>query len=165
MGLGGISLADAITRQENAPAYLNNPGALTAAPSSYCQLGKQGILVQFCSYQDGLDALNNQISLNANRGWNLSDFFKSYAPAASGNNPTVYTQNVSDWTGIAPNVPLNVVDPSMLFAGYSNTDATVGNGFDVASLLGGDPFSGSGIDWAMVGLGLVALYVVTQAIL
>lgn len=159
-GLGAISLADAIARQENTPAGLNNPGALTAAPNRYCQLGKQGILVQFCSYQDGLDALNNQIQLNANRGMDLNSFFASYAPKASGNDPVTYVNNVSSWTGIDPTVPLASIDPGMLFTNYSSVDVigTVDDG-SVASLLGGDF---SGVDWGLIGLGILGIWMLTN---
>lgn len=114
--LSALTLVDAITRQENTPSSLNNPGALTAAPSSYCQTGKVNGIVQFCTPQDGIDALNNQIQLDVNRGMTLQQLFDVYAPAAAGNDPTTYTNNVSSWTGIDPNVPLNSVDSSMLYS-------------------------------------------------
>ena len=157
MGLGAISLADAIAKQENVnPAY-NNPGALTAAPSRYCQTGKTGILVNFCTKEDGLDALNNQISLNANRGMTLDSFFASYAPAASGNDPVTYANNVAGWTGIDPSVPLNTVDAGSLFSNYNSVDV-VGV---INDLVGGS--GTSGIDWTLVaGIGLIALYLVTR---
>jgi len=104
--LSALTLDQAIAQQENVnPAY-NNPGALTAAPSSFCQNGKTpGGLVIFCTPQDGWGALDNQISLNANRGLTLPQFFggsptyPGYANAASGNDPTTYASNVANWPG------------------------------------------------------------------
>jgi hypothetical protein len=51
-----MTIADAIATQENTPASWNNPGALTAAPSSFCQNGTvpgSAHIVQFCTPQDG----------------------------------------------------------------------------------------------------------------
>ena len=120
--------------------------------------GSKEFWYNFVHLADGQAALDNQIQLNVNRGWTLQDFFNSYAPAASGNNPGVYTQNVASWTGLDPNVPLNSYDPSLLLAGagYSTVDAT---GTQVASLLGGDT---SGMNWGMIGLGLLAVYAISR---
>ena len=110
-GLGTASplvtaIAAAITRQENTPSSLNNPGALMNVQA--------GQLQQYATLADGQAALDNQIQLNINRGLTLPEFFAGvpggypgYANAASGNNPVTYANNVSAWTGIPQDVPLN----------------------------------------------------------
>ena len=164
LGTGTLTLAQAIARQENTNPVYNNPGALMAAPSSYCQNGKASNgMVIFCTPQDGANALDNQISLEEGQGLTLSQMISSYAPASvPGNNPTGYTQNVAGWTGIDPSIPLNTYDPSLLFASTS-IDATTGTdiGTQVASLLGGDL---SNVDWGLIGLGLVAIYAISRII-
>lgn len=121
-----MTLADAITRQENTPASWNNPGALTAAPNRYCQTGKVNGIVQFCTPQDGSAALDNQLDIYANQGLTLQQMLNIYAPAPPpgntnpllvGNNPSVYTANVSSWTGISPSTPLSSVSQATLYAG------------------------------------------------
>lgn len=162
LGTGTLTLAQAITRQENTNPIYNNPGALMSAPSGYCQNGKASNgMVIFCTPQDGQAALDNQIQIEQAQGLTLQQMLNSYAPASDGNNPTQYAQNVSSWTGLDINTPLSAYDPSLLLSG---TDAT-GGGFDVASLLGGDLSSdGTSIDWTMVGLGLVAIYAISRFI-
>ena len=136
------------------------------------KMGKHQMeLVIFCTPQDGQAALDNQINIEVGQGLTLQQMLNSYAPAAAGNDPLQYAVNVSSWTGIDPSLPLSEYDPSLLLsgatAGASLSDATTGISDTVASLLGGDfssVGSGSGIDWAMVGLGLVAIYVVSRVI-
>jgi hypothetical protein len=131
-GLGVLSLADAITRQENTPSSWNNPGALTAAPSRYCQTGKINGIVQFCTPQDGIDALDNQLNIYAASGDTLQQTIYHWAPAddgvnplLAGNNPSAYTSNVSSWTGIDPNTPLSEVGGSLYnVSGGSMDDGT-----------------------------------------
>jgi hypothetical protein len=118
--LGVLTLADAIAKQENTPTTWNNPGALTAAPSTYCQTGlvPGTKFVQFCTPQDGWDALNNQIGLYASSGASLSSMMYLYAPPSE-NNTAQYINNLQQWTGLDPNASLisdnslNLYDPSM----------------------------------------------------
>ena len=162
-----LTLAQAIAQQENVNPVYNNPGALMAAPSSYCQNGKtSGGLVIFCTPEDGWGALDNQISLNANRGLTLPQFFggvaggyPGYAPAAAGNDPTVYASNVSNWTGIDPTLPLNQADPNLLFSPTFGVSASATNVVDQGSsaLLAG--FVPQGVDWQTLLLILAGLFV------
>lgn len=150
-GLGGIvqDLAAAITRQEGAnPAY-NNPGNLRAGPGMV-GTSPNGIAI-FPDYATGEAALENQIQLNINRGLTLSEFFggkpgvyPGYAPAADANQPNVYTTNVSTWTGLPANVPLNSLDAGALDASGSGdgsvldmTPASDGSGWYWAAAIGG----------------------------
>ena len=114
------SLAQAIYRQEGSgPNTLatinNNPGNLRSGPG---QVGTDanGYAI-FASMQDGWNALYNQVQINIDRGLTLNEFFAGkpgvypgYAPAADSNQPYVYASNVSQWTGIDPNTPLNQLD-------------------------------------------------------
>ena len=145
-GLGQSSslvsqLAAAITRQEAAnPAY-NNPGNLRAGPG---QVGTSpnGIAI-FPDMATGEAALENQVQLNINRGLTLEEFFAGkpgvyagYAPAADANQPNIYTANVSQWTGIPADVPLNTlgsggassdlsaIDLSAVADSFSNLDSS-----------------------------------------
>lgn len=112
-GLGLLTIAQAITQMENTPASLNNPGALTG-DLGYCSNGKSGILVKFCTPEDGQAALEQQIRYNTNRGLNLFEFFggkpgvySGYAPSGHGaNDPNAYANFVAANTGIDPNIPL-----------------------------------------------------------
>lgn len=151
----GMTLADAITRQENTPASWNNPGALTAAPSAYCQTGKINGIVQFCTPQDGTAALDNQLNIYAGEGLTLQQMIAMYAPAPPpgntnpllvGNNPNAYTANVSSWTGISPSTPLSSVSQGSLYVGSdpSTTLGTTGT-TDDSGTSSSDPSSGTDI--------------------
>ena len=171
----GMTLADAIARQENTPASWNNPGALTAAPSSYCQVGKVNGIVEFCTPADGQAALNNQLQIYANQGVTLDQLINKWAPAdngtdpmLAGNNPSVYVTNVSNWLGVDPNT--NVAD-------LLNGTATAGTGTNgvLDMNMAANPQTGSigdgltqiftnsdgSTNWVMVGLvGIVAVAIV-----
>lgn len=104
-------IAAAIARQEgggcgpnNNPGNLRNWGSL---PTS------RGFAV-FPTCDAGWSALRQQVQRNVDRGLTLEEFFggkpgvyPGYAPAADQNQPAVYAANVSTWTGIPQNVPLN----------------------------------------------------------
>ncbi len=159
--IGALTLAQAITQQENTPASWNNPGALTAAPSSYCQTGKINGIVEFCTPQDGQAALDNQLNIYANEGLTLSQMLNIYAPAPSagntdpmlvGNNPSAYISNVSSWTGIDPNATLSSLPTGSLY----NTSTSVIAGSDqslTAAVTGIDPTTG---DLVIGGVDLTA---------
>ena len=154
-----MTFAEAIAQMENTPSGLNNPCALTAAPSSYCQTGKQGILVQFCSVQDGWDACNNQISLNANRGLNVNTFFggqpgvyAGYAPASAGNDPTNYANTVAGWLGIDPSTTLADLPGSQLY--YTGGGSGGSNPVQVASAVSADTGNGTGVTFDLSTLGI-----------
>jgi hypothetical protein len=114
------SIATAIARQENANPLSNNPGNLKPIPGGWT--GQTGVdsfgIATFDNPQDGWNALYAQVQTNINRGLDLNQFFaggpgySGYASAAAGNNPAVYAANVSAWTGIDPNVPLNLLQSS-----------------------------------------------------
>lgn len=110
-------IAAAIQKQEGwYPGSLsyrnNNPGNLRSWGSTPIVNG----YAQFATYQDGLDALKRQISLNINRGLTLNEFFagkpgvySGYAPSEDSNRPYEYAANVGGAIGIPVDVPLNNV--------------------------------------------------------
>ena len=122
-----------------------------------------------------MDALNNQISLNAGRGMTLDSFFSSYSPAAAGNDPVGYAQNVAGWMGIDPTVSLSTLNPGQLYAnggGFVSGDGS-GNGsglsLDDLSNLGLDPAGLlMGLDFAtmpievLLGLGAIGVYLISK---
>lgn len=163
--LGSMTIAQAITTMENTPASLNNPGALTA-PLGYCSTGKTGILVNFCTPEDGAAALQQQINYLTNKGLNLYEFFggkqgvyPGYAPAGHGkNDPTVYAGFVAANTGIDPNIPLNQTGLYGPTESYTpvQADGTYGYG-DLASETLQNTLDANGIDLGTLGLGALAL--------
>jgi hypothetical protein len=112
------AIASAIQTQEGyAPGTLaytnNNPGNLVYAGQAGATPGAGGFAA-FPTYQAGLNALDNQITLDATRGTDvngnptttLAQFITSYAPPSE-NNTAAYIANVSNWTGYDPNAPLS----------------------------------------------------------
>lgn len=122
-GLGAFNaIADAIMRQEgitaSSPYYsLNNPGMLVYAG----QRGATPVTVNgvawasFPTYDDGYQALLNQIALDASRGETISDFTAKYAPAGHGtNDPAIYAQNLAASVGLSPSDLLSSADIGMV---------------------------------------------------
>lgn len=106
------AIAQAIIRQENVNPVYNNPGAIFDV--------KANKLRTYSTYEEGYQALINQVRLNVSRGLTLEEFFggkpgvyPGYAPVAPGvhstNNPNKYASNVSSWTGIPLGVPIKDV--------------------------------------------------------
>jgi hypothetical protein len=60
-----------------------------------------GQFCQFSSYQDGYQALLNQISLDAVRGETISQFMNKYAPAQDSNDPASYAATVAAASGLS----------------------------------------------------------------
>ena len=88
--------------------YAGQPGAT----------GVPGSLASFDTYQDGYNALVNQLGLYANgtcgacngQPQTLASVFQIYAPAGiPGNNPAVYTTNVANALGVDPNTSLSSI--------------------------------------------------------
>ena len=129
LGLSGFgsadivaAIADAIDRQEGPGAPRNNPGNLR----TWGNYPIDGGFAVFPDLATGRAALEQQVRLNISRGLTLEEFFAGkpgvyagYAPAADRNQPYTYARNVSAWTGIPLNVPLNQYTGAV-----SNTPAT-----------------------------------------
>lgn len=174
-GLGGLgaaqvldpgvtkTIAGAIQKQEGyfpgSVAYQNNnPGNLIYAGQRGATADANGFAV-FPTYQDGLDALDNQIQLYAGRGLTITDMMNVYAPASqSGNNPALYASNVAGALGVSPDTaltslsPTSSIDPSTV-ATNVYSDAGV---LSLDSLL---PSAGS-IDPALLAVGLLGIILV-----
>lgn len=109
------TIAAAIQQQEGyypgSLAYRNNnPGNLIYAGQSGAVKGDGGF-AEFPTYDDGLQALYNQIQLYASRGMTIQDMMNVYAPAGDGeNDPTGYAYTIAAALGASPDTPLQSLD-------------------------------------------------------
>lgn len=105
------SIAEAITRQENVASVdptANNPGALMDLP--YYRATGEFRLARYSTIEDGMQAMKNTIASYFKQGYSLEGMFAKWAPSGHGaNDPVTYAGNVSNWTGIPKNVPLNQI--------------------------------------------------------
>jgi hypothetical protein len=106
----------------------NNPGNLMYAGQAGAT-GTPGTLAVFDSYADGYNALLNQITLDANKGWSIQQFTSSYAPtgcgtACNGNNPTAYAQTIANNEGLSINDPLSLAIQGTSGSNINSTDTT-----------------------------------------
>ena len=162
-GLGTISLAQAIFRQEGATdasgnwvtsslGYrLNNPGNLNYAGQPNCWATTQGngAEAQCAALADGVAITDNQLALDASRGLTLAQRLQTWATG----NPAAYVANVSNWLGVDPNTPLSqLVGSDSSALAPVTPDSTVTNS-DTGSLV---DYSGSG-DASVAGLSTGAL--------
>ena len=119
-GLGQTStvIQAIITQEGTCPSpsacQRNNPGNLVYAGQPGAS-GTPGQLATFDTYQDGYNALVNQLGLYAagtcaacnGQPQTIAGTFQIYAPGSvPGNNPTVYAQNVANAVGADPSTPL-----------------------------------------------------------
>lgn len=168
-GLGDAAsvIAAAIQKQEGyypgTIAYTdNNPGNLTGckqAGSSGCDVrvikGTTYKFTEFPDYDTGQQALFAQVQNYANQGLTIQQMMEKYAPTydnngnPTGNNPTLYAQNIANSLGVDPNTPLT--------AALASSPGDVGT-IPVALDMSGDGANGSGssgdtsIDWGTIGL-------------
>ena len=136
------SISDAITRMENTNPSYNNPGGLIAGPGAI-GTAPNGIAI-FPDAATGRAALERQVGLDIDRGWTLNQLINSWAPVCpdpicKGNNPTAYSNNVSSWTGLPQDVPLDSYSASVDTSGdvLDMVEASDGSGWWWAAALGG----------------------------
>jgi hypothetical protein len=93
---------------EGANPSLNNPGNIM--DYGYYQQTGNFRLQQYPTKEAGDTALDSLISSYISRGYNLNQFFATYAPTGHGNNdPVAYANYVSGKIGVDPTIPLTSV--------------------------------------------------------
>lgn len=159
LGLGQIStLTQAIITQEGTcpsptSCQNNNPGNLVYAGQPGAS-GVPGQIATFDTYDDGYNALVNQLGLYASgscascngQPQTIAGTFQIYAPGSvPANNPTIYANNVAAALGVSTDTPLSSVltgdtsalpsvDLSSLVSDFSTIDPTT---FAVGALVVG----------------------------
>ena len=83
----------------------NNPGNLIFVGQAGATKGAGGF-AKFATYDDGKQALDDQIQLYAARGMSIQDMMNVYAPASDGNNPTAYAAQIASALGVSPSTNL-----------------------------------------------------------
>jgi hypothetical protein len=171
-GVGDINtVAQAIQTVEGyypgSVAYVNNnPGNLKYVGQAGATQGANGFAV-FDNYNDGYQALLNQISLDASRGETIAQFTAKYAPAADNNNPTSYAQTIANAAGLSVNDPLSEAIGTGSSATSASTsssassddlDLSPSTGFDLSSILGTVSVFGYDVPVILLGVGAVGLY-------
>lgn len=146
------AISSAIQTQEGyAPGTLayqnNNPGNLVFVGQPGATQGAGGFAA-FSSYNAGLTALQNQITLDAVRGTDvngnptttISELLSSWAPASDPrNNTPAYIASVAAQTGYDPDAPLSTLGTPGIFAPLppalvATSDTAAGDGVDSAGL-------------------------------
>lgn len=143
----------------------NNPGNLMFVGQPGATSDPDGFAV-FSSYAQGLQALKNQITLDASRGSDaagrpiatVADLLTSWAPPSE-NDTGSYIAAVSAQTGYDPSAPL-----SSLGSGSSYSPAAAAGSFDFSSLQQPVDLSGVGLPsavplYAVLGVSLFAIAV------
>lgn len=125
----------------------NNPGNLMYAGQAGAIGEDAAGFAIFPDYATGLQALDNQISLDASRGLSISAFTAKYAPASAGNDPVSYASQIANAAGLSPSDPL-----SLAISGDSGAPSS--SGFDLSSLFPPDSTGDNSYLWW--GLGILA---------
>ena len=164
-GLGGFGLGDALVSSLAASirqvegvnpnfAANNNPGNLIYVGQSGAVPGAGGFAA-FPSAAAGEAALESQIQNYINRGYNLTQFFNTYAPSGTVNGAgapqtsaatQAYINTVSSNLGLDPSVPLNSVQSS--FTGPGSVASSSPSDFSGSSSSSPADLSASGLDLA-----------------
>ncbi len=98
---------------QNTLAYANNnPGNLRFAGQDGASEGKGGF-ASFSSPQEGFNALQNQIKLDAGRGLSLADFISKFAPPSE-NDTQNYIQQIASATSTNPTTPISQIPVDVL---------------------------------------------------
>ncbi len=156
-----------VQREGNAPGSLadrnNNPGNLVYAGQAGAVRGDGGF-AKFATKADGIQALQNQITLDAVRGSDvngkpinsISDLISSWAPPSE-NDTAGYIRFVSSTTGYDPDAPLSSLSPSNDYTVSLPAEnfPAAGGGFDLSQLTSQLQ---SPVDLSSVGGGSVPAY-------
>lgn len=103
-----IQLAKVEIPKTSALSYANNnPGNLRFAGQDGAVKGKGGF-ARFNSPEDGLNALMNQIKLDASRGHTLSTFINKFAPPTE-NDTKLYIQQAMNTLGVTKDTPISQI--------------------------------------------------------
>lgn len=113
----------------------NNPGNLEFAGQTGAT--RSGRFAAFGSITEGLAALENQLTLDGNRGMTLGQMIAKYAPASDGNNVGAYIADVSKRTGLGTNSRINTSDPKLMQSLIAAMSAHEGNPVDLGSISAG----------------------------
>jgi len=126
----------------------NNPGNLMYAGQPGATGADANGFAVFPTFDAGMQALENQISLDASRGETIQQFASKYAPASAGNDPVSYAASIASATGLSVNDPLAAAADTS--SGSSPALLPTGGTTDTGSYT-------DSTDWTMlyVGLGLV----------
>lgn len=172
---GMQAIASAIQTQEGyAPGTLaytnNNPGNLIYAGQPGATSGAGGFAA-FPTYQDGLNALYNQINLYATgacgvcggQPMTIAEMTAAYAPAGQGgNNPGVYATNIANATGAAPDTPLSDVIGGTV-APVSGTESATLPGIPMTDGAG-SPTAASSSSMSLDGMDNTTLYIMAAVV-
>lgn len=121
----------------------NNPGNLIYVGQSGATQGVGGFAA-WPTYQDGYNALINQINNYANRGLTIDQMMNIYAPASqAGNNPTAYAQQIANALGVSTDTTV-----AAAISGSGNSSAITSSGVPTTSV---DPNTGLVTDTSVVG--------------
>lgn len=171
------ALASAIQTQEGyypgSLAYVNNnPGNLVYAGQPGATQGAGGFAA-FSSYNGGLTALKNQITLDATRGTDINgnpttttgQLLTSWAPPSQ-NDTAAYISSVATQTGYDPDAPLSslgapgISAPAVVMASDSGIDtSSLTSDFDSTVDLSSVGLPSSVPVYALVGVGVLAVLI------
>lgn len=96
--------------------FVGQKGATPTEKGFKDDTGREYKYAKFATREDGINALKNQISIDARRGETLLDFVKGYAPKdkAAGNDPQKYFEFVSKKLGVSGNPKIADIDVNAL---------------------------------------------------
>jgi hypothetical protein len=152
---------------------LNNPGNLLyagqpgAVPHTITAAdGSTHVFAEFQTLQQGQQALDNQIALDASRGLTIAQFTAKYAPAQDSNDPASYAAQIAQAAGLTVNDPLAAAQSAAASIPPPDSGSTPSWIVDVF----GQPFASDGASavdltpvlWAALAVG-GALYVAASS--
>lgn len=149
----------------------NNPGNLVFAGQPGASPGAGGF-AQFATYDQGLAAAKNQITLDATRGTDvngnptgtLAQLLSSWAPPSE-NNTAAYISGVSGFTGFDPNASLSSLGASSPSVYVSDSGSPAGIDLESLAAASVDLSSvglSSSVPWWWIGAGAVGLLILAR---
>jgi hypothetical protein len=102
------------------PRAHNNPGDLVYAGQLNASNPSVGTIADFTSPATGITALFRQVWEYAAMGYTVTQIVETWAPATQ-NNTTAYLNNVLEWTGLPPNIPILDLLPPLVNLAYTSS--------------------------------------------
>src|ERR1051326_5480187 len=94
----------------------NNPGNMIAGAGGINPIGRNGRFAIFPDYQSGFDAIVANLERPGYQAVTIGEAIRLWAPEAAGNDPVAYANHIQTWTGLPPDMPMDVLTTAQINA-------------------------------------------------
>lgn len=91
-----------------------NPGNMRSGVPGYDSIGRNAGFAIFPNEETGFGAMLSNLGSSRYQSLSVGGAIATWAPGSDGNNPAAYARQVSSWTGLSSNTPMNALTSDQL---------------------------------------------------